>query len=84
MMVVILFGSKKCGSKVKKLGPSLPARQGLTPPQCLQRGPWPSQIGTAWASALSSLPAADIRATRWAEQRSAGDIEEGDSVGGGE
>lgn len=66
-----------------KRRPSLPLRQGLTPPLTLWRGLWPSQIGTAWASALPSLPAADIRVTSWAERRSAGDTGEGDSEGEG-
>lgn len=66
-----------------KRRPSLPLRQGLTPPLPLWRGLWPSQIGTAWASALPSLPAADIRVTSWAERRSAGDTGEGDSEGEG-
>lgn len=67
-----------------KLRPSLPPRQGLTPPLPPWRGLWPSQIGTAWASALPSLPAADTRVTSRAERRSAGDTGEGDSEGGGE
>lgn len=66
-----------------KLRPSLTLRQGLTPPLPLWRGLWPSRIGTAWASALPSLPAADIRVTNWAERRSAGDTGEGDSEGEG-
>lgn len=66
-----------------KLRPSLPPRQGLTPPLPPWRGLWPSRIGTAWASALPSLPAADTRVTSWAERRSAGDTGEGDSEGEG-
>lgn len=66
-----------------KLRPSLPPRQGLTPPLPSWRGLWPSQIGTAWASALPSLPAADTRVTSWAERRFAGDTGEGDSEGEG-
>lgn len=66
-----------------KLRPSLPPRQGLTPPLPPWQGLWPSWIGTAWASALPSLPAADTRVTSWAERRSAGDTGEGDSEGEG-
>lgn len=66
-----------------KLRPSLPPRQGLTPPLPRRWGLWPSRIGTAWASALPSLPAADTRVTSWAERRSAGDTGEGDSEGEG-
>ena len=67
-----------------EIRPSLPHRQGLTPPLPLWRGLWPSRIGTAWASALSSLPAADTRVTSWEKRRSAGDTWAGDSEGGGE
>lgn len=66
-----------------KLRPSLPPRQGLTPPLPSWQGLWPSRIGTAWASALPSLPAADTKVTSWAERRSAGDTGEGDSEGEG-
>lgn len=66
-----------------KLRPILPPRQGLTPPLPLWQGLWPSRIGTAWASALPSLPAADTRVTSWEERRSAGDTGEGDSEGEG-
>lgn len=66
-----------------KIRPRLPPRQGLTTPLPPWRGLWPSRIGTAWASALPSLPAADTRVTNWAERRSAGDTGEGDSEGEG-
>lgn len=61
---------------------SLAPRQGLTPPVPPWWGLWPTRFGTAWASALPCLPAADIRVTSWAERRSAGDTGEGDSEGG--
>lgn len=66
-----------------KLRPGLPPRQGLTLPLPPWRGLWPSRIGTAWASAHPSLPAADTRVTSRAERRSAGDTGEGDSEGEG-
>lgn len=66
-----------------KLRPSLPPRQGLTTPLPPWQGLWPSWISKAWASALPSLPAANIRVTHGADQRSAGDTGEGDSEGEG-
>lgn len=59
--VIQLDDPEKCGSGIRSLGPVYhPSRASPLPSGAL----WPSRIGTAWASTLPSLPAADTRVTR--------------------